>query len=220
MKNILLFLAVVIFFGSCRSFTMGEFVTEKREGKKLPKLKVEFDKESFGPYFNPYDVALDVITGRPDLAENYTRKIRNEKSMANDVSLIFSRELINNVSTNKGPVAGYIYCTNRLKHSYIKSYWPPIISVVTLGIANLCGMKFKRLVYEVEIAVDIYDLNDNIITSYTGFGTGEADMKMYTGYSERNTQRAAFGLAFLESIQNVKKQMLEDQDLLLTALSR
>lgn len=216
----MLFFSLIMLLLSCRPFSMSDYITEKNIGQKLPKLKVEFDKESFGPYINPYDVALDVMQGRPDIAETYTRKVRNEKAMANDVSLIFSRELINNISTNKGPVAGYIYCSQRLRNAYIKNYWPPIISVVTLGIANICGMKFKRLVYEVEIEVDVYDLNDQIISNYIGFGKGEADMKMYTGYSERGTQRAAFSAAFLESVKSVKAQMSKDQEMLQSALIR
>jgi len=220
MKKIMILFTVLIAFSSCRTFQMSQFSLDQTSGAKLPKLSIDFDEKSFGPYFRPTDVLVDVITGVPNLPENYARKLDTETHMGNDVQFLFSKELIGNICERKGGTKGVIYCRQVARNGYIKNYWPPIISIATLGVANLFGMKFKRQVFEVNIAVDIYDLNDNLVSSYSAVGKGEADVKAYTGYTDKGAKRTAFANAFIDALQQVKNDMYEDFEFIDKSLNK
>jgi hypothetical protein len=199
---------------------MDQFNLDETNVAKIPKLKVDFDEKSFGPYFRPTDIILDVVTGVPDLPQKYAHKLDTETQMGNDVQFIFSKELLGNICERRGGTKGVIYCRQVTRNGYIKNYWPPVISVVTLGVANLFGMKFKRQVFEVNIEVDIYDLDDNLVSTYSAVGAGEADVKAYTGYSEKGAQRTAFAFAFTDALQQIKDDMYEDFDFINKSLKK
>lgn len=220
MKNSMLLLAIIIGFSSCRTFQMSQFNLDQTHVKKIPKLEVDFDEQSFGPYFRPTDVILDVITGRPNLPENYAQKLDTETHMGNDVQFLFSKELLGNICERKGGTKGVIYCRQVTRNGYIKNYWPPIISIATLGAANLFGMKFKRQVFEVNIEIEIYDLDDNLVSTYSSIGKGEADVKAYTGYTEKGAKRTAFAYAFIDALQQIKDDMYEDYEFINNSLNK
>ena len=219
MKNLILLLIVFVSFASCRSFKLSDHYKNDRVVQKLPLLEADFDRESFGPHFNPYEVAIDVITGQPDLPERYLTKVDIQTALANDVSVIYKRELLNNICERKGSYGGIAYCKMGTRNTYIKNYWPPVISVVTLGLANIAGMKFKRQVYEVEILVEILDNDNNHVATYTGLGKGEADVGFYNKYDNRNGHRTAFAIAFTNALAEIKHKMRSDHGELLASLT-
>lgn len=101
----------------------------------------------------------------------------------------------------------------------ITTYVNPVVSFLTLGIANLFGYTYATYRDELEVVVDIYDLNDKMIGSYNAMGYGEAKVRLYKGYSGNNARRLAHARAFTDSMNNIKDQIIDSHTQLSTLLA-
>ena len=191
-----------------------------RLDQKLPPLQPDFEIESFGPdYADLYDIPGAILRGGVDV-DNAVTNVTTELTIAQDTRRLFNKEVIHNISQRTGKTQGYAVCRKGVRSKGIKSYFHPIVSVMTLGLANLFGMTAVEYTDELEIIVDIYNLDDDIIASYAGLGKGSAKMKMYTGYSKRDARRMAHGYAFVEALEEVKYQLKQDHSRLTQLLSK
>ena len=181
-----------------------------RLDQKLPPLQPEFEIESFGPdYADLYDIPGAILRGGVNV-DNAVTNVTTELTIAQDTRRLFNKEVIHNICQRTGKTKGYAVCRKGVRSKGIKSYFHPIVSIMTLGVANLFGMTAVEYTDELEIIVDIYNLDDDIIASYAGLGKGSAKMKMYSGYSKRDAKRMAHGYAFVEALEEVKYQINQD----------
>lgn len=218
MKANYILLFVALSFCSCKSLHFSEMPKGSQLTQKLPPLKPEFDTESFRfQYADIYNTPVDVITGTRtpiDLIEG----VAANHIMTEDTKRIFSREIIQNISTSVGETKGYAVCRQGIRSKGIKSVLHPIISIVTLGIPNLFGMKYGDYQDELELIVDIYDINDKPVASYIGAGIGKGRVSLYNGYTLRDAKRLAHGSAFVNAMEEIKEQMLSDADAIAAVL--
>jgi len=210
MKNLCFLIVTVFLFGSCRTMEFSSLNYSSTLDKKLPPLEPDFNLDSFGPdYIDLYDIPNIIISGRPNV-EHVVRDITIEHTIALDTRKIFEREVIHNITLRTGKTKGYAVCSKGSRSKGIKSYFNPIASVLTLGVANLFGMTAAVHTDELEIIVDIFNIENEIVASYAGLGKGEAKVKMYTGYNVRDAKRMAHARAFVNALEVVKFQIQED----------
>ncbi len=219
MKNIILLSTLVFCLASCKSFHLSSIPEGRRLENRLPPLEPEFDTRSFGThYVDIYGTAANVISGRYNL-ENELRERSNLKRTEIDTRKIYNREIIHNISESTGETKGIAVCRIGMRTRGITSYWNPVISIFTLGIANLFGYPASIYRDEIELIVDIYDMNDTIVGSYSDIGYGEAKMAMYHGYTKYDAKRLAHALAFKKALEGIKRQIKDDTEEITTLLT-
>lgn len=218
MKNLYYFGLVFLILSSCKSLNISNLHNGSILEQKLPPLEPDFDIDSFGPdYADLYDIPNIILRGGIE-PENVVRNVTTEMTIAEDTRRLFDREVIFNISELTGKTKGYAVCRKGARSKGIKSYVHPTISIITLGLANLFGMTAVEYTDELEIIIDIYNLDNEIVGSYAGLGKGSAKMKMYTGYSKRGAKRMAHGRAFVQTLEDIKFQIREDHQKLVDLL--
>ena len=218
MKNLYYFGLVFLVLSSCKSLNISNLHNGSILEQKLPPLEPDFDIDSFGPdYADLYDIPNIILRGGIE-PENVVRNVTTEMTIAEDTRRLFDREVIFNISERTGKTKGYAVCRKGARSKGIKSYVHPTISIITLGLANLFGMTAVEYTDELEIIIDIYNLDNEIVGSYAGLGKGSAKMKMYTGYSKRDAKRMAHGRAFVQALEDIKFQIREDHQKLVDLL--
>lgn len=219
MKRILLLSTLAFFLGSCQSLRLANFENDHRLENRLPPLEVEFDVLSFAPdYDDIYNIPNVILRGGLDV-DNAVRNATTELTISHDTKYIFEKEMRTNVSKATGAIAGFAVCKKGLRSNGIKSVLHPLVSVFTLGVANLFGMPAAFYKDELEIMVEIYDNDNNLVGVYSGFGYGEAKQALYSGYTNRDAKRAAHAHAFIEAMSEVKDRISEDNIELIEKLS-
>lgn len=205
--------------GSCKTFNLADIPNEPSQSEKLPPLVPEFDKHSFGPlYADVYEIPARVLTGTANvntivngLAQSYT--------ISEDTKRIYQRFLLKNICERVGESKGFAVCRMGIRSKGIKQPIFPIISVLTFGIPNLFGMKYATFRDELEVIVDVYNHDDKVIASYSGMGEGEADARLYKGYTKRDAKRTAHALAFTKAMEEIQDQMIVDRSKIIEILN-
>lgn len=218
MKNLLLFCFCLQLLVSCKSFHISSIPEGEELIYKLPPLEPQFDSKSFARgYPSIYDVSRTVFNRNIDI-DGIIRNIETQNTIASDTKYIFAREVLQNISERIGETQGYIVCRMGLRTKGIKSYVQPTISLLTLGIANLFGMKYATYVDHTEVIIDIYNKDDVIVASYADIGHGEADNGLYKKYRRRSAKRLAHAKAFTMALDGIKEQIKEDNEKLVAAI--
>jgi len=221
MRRFTILFTLAILFSSCKSLHFSAIPSGSKLQEKLPPLEPEFDLRSFGnQYADLYGLPGAILTGRAPSAATVVDNIAQEHIIAEDTKRIFSREILHNISEPVGETKGYAVCRQGIRSKGVKSFINPLVSILTLGIPNLFGFKYADFVDELEVVVDIYDLEDKVIASYSGFGRGEARVSLYKGYAGRDARRLAHGIAFVNAMEDIKAQMLSDSGQIAAVLDK
>ncbi|MDA8693195.1 hypothetical protein N9L92_03965 [Saprospiraceae bacterium] len=220
MKNFTILLGILLLMTSCQSLQFSSLRSSYSIDKKLPPLEPEFDTQSFAlEYYDLYEIPSAVFSRSSRAVNKAVNNATTEYKIAEDTRRLFDSELIRNISENVGETAGYVVCRRGIRSKGITTYVNPTVSILTLGIANLFGYTYATHRDELEVVIDIYDLNDKIIGSYNAMGYGEAKVRLYKGYSSNDAKRLAHARAFTDSMNNIKDQIMEDQNSLAGLLS-
>lgn len=219
MKNAILLLTLFVLCAACKTFDITSMRYGDHFSDKLPPLKPEFDSQSFGPqYPNIYDSAAMVLSGTLD-PEHLLRNASIEQKISYDTKAIYTHEIMKNLSKKVGQTQGTAVCRRGFRSRGITTALNPVLSIITLGIVNLFGYPAAVHKDELELIVDIYDLNNNVVASFSGMGYGEAKEALYKGYNKSNARRKAHALAFKEALENIKIQIKESRIELSNALA-
>ena len=224
MKNfskLILVAILAIFLGqSCQTFNLTHVPKGTPAEEKLPPLEPDFDIASFGPnYADLYAAPARILRGTQGRAATVAESIGHTFTVAEDTKRIFAKELLNNICERVGESQGYAVCRMGSTSKGITNHLNPFVSVVTLGIANLFGYKYATYRDELEIIVDVYNLENKVVGSFSGFGVGEADVKIKDGYTRPSAQRMAHARAFVNAMQEIKEQMVSHKTELIVALN-
>jgi len=218
MRPLIIALVIISCFASCKSFQLSSIPEGNALTEKLPMLVPELDIQSFQTdYEDIYGLPEQILTGTIDVDQ----AVRNATTMmiiSEDTKYLFEREFIRNISQRTGKSVGYAVCRKGFRTKGIKSFVHPLVSIITLSIPNFFGFKYATLVDELELVVDIYDNNDNLVGSFSALGKGEADIRMYKGYRKRGARRLAHGLAFNRALDEIKNQIKSEYKSLNLAL--
>jgi len=219
MKRIILLSTLAIILSSCQSLRLANFESDYRLEQKLPPLEVDFDVLSFAPDYDDIYNIPNVILGGGINVENTVRNVTTELTISHDTKYIFEKEMRTNVSQSTGDLAGYAVCRKGMRSNGIKTVLHPLVSIFTLGVANLFGMPAAFYKDELEIMVEIYDNSNSLVGVYSGLGYGEAKQALYSGYTNRDAKRAAHAQAFIDAMTEVKEQIKEDSAILTEKLA-
>lgn len=205
---ILLFILITMLLSSCKSFQLSSIPRAAEMENKLPPLEPDFDVSSFGPdYQDLYNIPNILVSGRLPSTQSLVNKATLSFTIAEDTKRIYNRTIIDRMTRSVGPTKGYIVCRLGMRSRSFESRVNPIVSVLTLGVMNVFGYKAATYVDEMEIIVDVYDLNNEVIGSFSALGVGEADMKLYSGYSGNSAKRMAHARAFTDAMESIAEKM-------------
>jgi len=212
---------VLLFLQSCKSFRLTGLTNFETQSEKLPPLEPELDVKSFGPnYADLYGLPGQILRApSPDIIPNVVDNLAAKFTVAQDTRHIYDSYIIKHLCENVGETQGHAVCRMGLRSNGISSYLNPIVSILTLGIANVFGYKYATMKDELEIVVDVYNLDDKVIASYSGFGVGEANVQAYKGYTMKSAKRVAHARAFVNAMEEIKEAMLSQKNDLVLALA-
>lgn len=214
MKNLFtLFLLVstlTISFQSCKFFSLAEVPNGKRSIAKVPPLEPKFDLKSFGvTYKDLYDIPGAIISGGVN-PEGIVSNVTQSLTSAEDTKRIYQTFILRNICESVGETQGTAVCRMGVRSRGIEKWVNPLVSVLTLGIANIFGYTYANYEDNLEVFVDIKNNQDDVVASYTGIGQGFAKAKAYKGYNVKSARRMAHARAFTAAMEDIQDQMERD----------
>lgn len=208
---ILLFLIITMLILSCKTFALSAIPRMIEMEEKLPPLQPDFGVASFGPdYQDLYNIPNIIVSGKLPNVQNVVNKATLSFTIAEDTKRIYNRTIVDRMTRSVGETKGYIVCRLGMRSRSFESNVNPIVSTLTLGVLNVFGYKAATYKDEMEIIVDVYDLNDNILGSFSALGVGTADMKLYIRYNGNSAKRMAHARAFTNAMNAISDKMLRE----------
>lgn len=205
---LLLIISSSILFSSCKSFQLSSIARAPEMEEKLPPMTPDFDVNSFGiDYQDLYSIPNIIVSGKLPSVQSVVNKATLSLTIAEDTKRIYDRTIIDRMCRSVGESKGYIVCRLGLRTRTFASKVNPIVSSLTLGILNVFGYTAATYRDEMEIIVDVYDLNDNAVGSFSALGVGEADVKLYSGYNVSSAKRMAHAKAFTDAMESISNKM-------------
>lgn len=210
MKTFVLLLVSLTLF-SCKSYHLTDVDRGRPLENKLPPLVPEFDSHAFRPGMGTaLQITKDVIVhGKPNLEGTANMLIQNER-VTRDSRQLFKSEFIDKVCEPVGKSQGYAVLRLLSRSSNHRTWVNPIVSTLTLMIPNLFGYTYTTYEDHVELVVDIYNLDDEVVASYAGQGAGNAKVRMYKGYSTASAKRMAHAKAYQKALDDIKRKIGSD----------
>ena len=197
-----------MWLSSCLSFNLSSIPRATAMEERLPPLEPDFDVASFGPdYQDLYSIPNIIVSGQLPDVQSVVNKATLSFTIAEDTRRIYDRTIIDRMTKSVGETKGYIVCRLGMRSRSFASNVNPIVSVLTLGVLNVFGYKAATYRDEMEIVVDIYNLNNEVVASFSALGVGEADMKMYNGYNRNSAKRVAHARAFTNAMESIAEKM-------------
>jgi len=213
MKNLhilFVFLTLAISLASCKTFNVTDIGRTEDSLAKIPPLEPRFDLRSFGPtYKDLYDIPSAVLNGGIN-PEGIVNNVTQTLTSAEDTKRIYQTFVLRNICESVGETQGFAVCRMGIRSRGIEKWVNPLVSVLTLGIANLFGYKYATYEDNLEIYVDIQDLDHNVVGSYSGIGIGKANAQAYKGYNTRAARRMAHARAFQAAMEDIQIQIEND----------
>lgn len=208
---ILLFILITMLLSSCKTFELSAIPRGAEMEQKLPPLEPDFDVASFGPdYQDLYSIPNIIVSGRLPSVQSVVRKTTLSMTIAEDTKRIYNRTIIDRMTRSVGATKGYAVCRLGMRTRSFKSNVNPVVSFLTLGVMNVFGYKAATYRDEMEIIVDVYDLNNEVVGSFSALGVGEADMKLYNGYNKPSAKRMAHARAFTNAMEVIAEKMQKE----------
>lgn len=205
---ILGFVVITVLLSSCKTFQLSSIPRGTAMEEKLPPLEPDFDVSSFGPdYQDLYNIPNIIVSGRIPNVQNVVNKATLSLTIAEDTKRIYNRTIIDRMTRSVGETKGFIVCRLGMRTRSFDSNVNPIVSALTLGVMNIFGYKAATYRDEMEIIVDVYDLNNEIVGSFSALGVGKADVKLYNGYNVPSAKRTAHAKAFTNAMEIIAKKM-------------
>jgi len=209
----------LLVLNSCRSFSLAQIENGEKSTAKIPPLEPQFDLESFGPtYKDLYDLPGAILSGGIN-PNTVVSNVTGTLTSAEDTKRLYQTYILRNICENVGETSGYATCRMGIRSRGIESWVNPAVSILTLGIANLFGMKYATYEDNLEIYVDIEDMNSNVVASYVGNGQGKAEAQPYKGYTVPDAKRMAHARAFKSAMDEIQEQIQEDSQKITSILS-
>lgn len=211
----------------CKTIYLSELTPETKYGtKRLPPLVPIFDVQSFDNVFPDvsHTESSGYATGHnlrgADMAFGHGSSMttHSKNPSINDLSVIFERDVRNNICESSGEYSGYITC-----HVITGANWSPLglwwAGYFLAGIPYIFGMPIQSSKTHLMIKIDIYDRNQNLIGSYeSDYVQQKKYSALYWGYSGANGRRKTAIDAFKICMDDVKQQIASDHNKLYLSL--
>lgn len=224
MKRILFYIAIIFLMNSCISLKLQDISPRRKNNTMLPALKPRVDIKSFeNTYYgiNPLLIESNPIyygkdTWDIDVVEVY----HNNDPRIQDAISIFIKDVKENITNPYGERQGDILCRITFGDVNSRGYEWFLLSIATLYIPNLLGMPLLSNRSTIELEVQIFDLNKNLIGRYTADCTNKKYVALYWGSAYPTAARRANAAAFMCAMYKIKKQIDLDAPKLIAKLKR
>ncbi len=222
MKRILFYIAIIFLMNSCISLKLQDISPRRKNNTMLPALKPRVDIKSFeNTYYgiNPLLIESNPIyygkdTWDIDVVEVY----HNNDPRIQDAISIFIKDVKENITNPYGEIQGDILCRITYGDVNSKGYGWFYLSMFTLYIPNLFGMPVLSNRSTIELEVQIFDLNKNLVKRYTADCTNRKYVALYWGSNYTIATRRANAAAFMCAMDKIKNQIDLDAPEIITKL--
>ncbi len=126
-----------------------------------------------------------------------------------DAITIFDRDVKNNITNPYGEKKGYILCKIAAGGSRFAGLGWGMLSGITLFVPTIFGVPFRTFKTALDVEVEIYDKNQNLIGRYNAQCSDKTWIAMYWGYSGIGPVKPAIPAARISSINAFKCAMIE-----------
>lgn len=220
-RTITLGVLSLLLMTSCHTLKISDFPQGTAIASPLPALEPIFDYHSFQAAYPEYYQTNNGIGIRLDdngpfifSGNSRSRPVSNE-TKAFDAVHLFEKEIRDNISQSTGKIYGSAVCKVGFGNS--NGNWVnPVVSAVTLGIANLFGYPFDTINDELEVILEIRDADNYIVGRYSAIGEGESKV---TIYKYDGADRIAHARAFIDAMEKIKNKLEYDQEELASLLT-
>lgn len=205
MKISIICFALILLLSSCKSLDLDELNPKGQNQTLLPPLE---------PVFDIYHV--DHRVDDANLSNQVINPYINDDTR--DRIAIFESDVYDNITSPYGERKGSIHCiisSEEIEHS---AYFL-IPSFLSLGILNILGMPFDLSHKILDVKVEIYDLDRNLVGRYSAQCRKKTIVAFYYGYSGKSADRKNNIQAFKCAMNDIKAQINNDAERLIKALN-
>ncbi len=230
MKKLLFFFLIVTSLTGCKTLYLSELnPTQKYGNTSLPSLTPLIDVSSFETVFAASSTTTSSagymsgfnIGNTPYVVGNSLSTSSTFRNPTiNDLKVIFENDVRNNICTKYGANKGYISCSVVTGANYnpLGAWW--LTWCVGCGFWQLLGVPTGSAKTYLQIQVNIFDINKNLVGSYTSpYIKSKAYVALYWGYTSATARRKTARDAFKECMDDIKKQIANDAKRLTAALN-
>ena len=226
MKKLFLIPFVLVFlFTSCKTIYLSELKPYPKNTKLLPALEPIVDIESLESAYSSGSSVVEVSTynSRPSNSTylgigNSTSTIYKDKRV-HDAITIFERDVTENITNPFGEKKGSITCRIVAGDQSMKDNWV-WGTAFTLFTLNLLGIPYYSSVTDIDVEVEIYSKNNDLIGKYTATGHSKVWVALYWGYNESSASRKSAYTALKMALNEMKLKIQDDNDRLTLELNK
>ena len=138
---------------------------------------------------------------------------RNNASMTidNDIRALFENDIKENITNPYGQQYGWIVLNPKTLERKYMAHHLSVINFMTLGVANLFGVNIQKYKTFIELEVEIFNANDDLIGRYIGTGELITKVNKYKK-NQADHYRMAVIKVSKQALAEIKKQINNDFD--------
>ncbi|HHH52492.1 MAG TPA: hypothetical protein ENK91_02445 [Bacteroidetes bacterium] len=226
MKRILFYFTIVFFLSSCVSLKLSDIRPVGKLNNLLPALTPHVDIKSFENTYLGLSAAL--IESHPiyygndvwgaDIVETYAYPDVDPRIQ--DAVSIFIKDVKENMTNPLGEKRGDILCRITYGDVGRKGLGWFYLSTITGFIPNLVGFPLMSTKATIELEVQIFDNDKNLIGRYVADCENTKYIALYWGSSYPDAARKANAAAFKCAMVKIKRQIQQDAPKLIAQLSK
>ncbi|MFN3529302.1 MAG: hypothetical protein ACK417_05215 [Bacteroidia bacterium] len=236
MKHPVRMLLFMMIMGSsaCKTIQVSDFhISSSAPHANLPKLQIHYDQTSFESAFSrgllqTTGSSSGIILGdQPLFFDNRSfssRSIQQSDKRYQDVMTLFEREMYSQLIEMHGEAQGSMVLKLPIVESRFHRLGLLVPHLLTSGLISLTGMPFYHYETAMEVELEVYNHQNQLIRKYRGYGEHSIPIALYgymathSGDGQQSGVRKTNMQAFRQAIHSIKEQMLRDQDYLRKAL--
>lgn len=224
-KNIIKIAFLIVLISGFYSCKTAEYSQNRYLSSKLPALKVDFDWLSIE---TNYPDGSTISNGSSSTTTAYgtvstyagkypgsvsSQSTTNVSQYIKNPNIKWVRDRLTensyNICEKFGSTNGTIVWSVN-KHFNNGSFGLQFLSGFTLGTLNLLGLPANKYTGVADIAVNIYNNNNNLIATYSSAKVVKYYVAMWWGYSGSKARSLAYNNAFSEAVNDITTQISND----------
>ncbi len=209
MKHLLCLLVILLTLSSCASIEPEDLQPYPTKNKTLlPALETVIDATSFENAYSSRKSSPLVQVNNDFIKQPNVLGARNAKIQ--DAITIFEREVNQNIINPYGKKKGSILCKIAFHNTEGGGKFFGLVSIFSLGAPFLIGAPLENRETSIDLEVEIYDLDGNLIGRYNSQCQETAWVALYYGYQKSKCARKSNIDAFKCAMYKIKKQIGKD----------
>lgn len=222
--RLMLLLIIGLSICSCRTMNLAELTPSQQNIDLLPPLNAKMDLS----LIENIDLASVISTtefktenesdASPSVIQTYTEPVFKSET-TNDLKVLFDRDVKYNMTKIGGEKCGTIVCRVAAINTDDNSFALSFLSIGTFGLLNLVGFPFASIATSIDIDVELFDINNELVAAYHSIGKSRVYSAMYYGFEVDSAVRLSKIRAFKKAMNKVKAQIDQDFNTINAALS-